>query len=644
MITVTGFTAVRYGRAWLNPVHNDIIWSKVTEQPLQVTIVEKGTLEAAKNDDLKCLVKATRGGQFATTIRWVIDDGTQVMADRPEDKRSGVRGDWVWPHRGEIPKNAHPGKPPTPAELKDPAIAKQFDEIKVWSDLLCELDKSGLDDQKLTQMIAVNKAESDAVGARAQVEIDDNQNNIDKDKARLTRDLAKIDLDKYIQCDMDLQKADLEGQKEQAKDKSVWSRRMTAKGYVSFSQAEADRLSLEKIEGSYRALTEFTFKREVKNLQSLLAQADLNLKSVEAQAHAKLEKSKKDLETKENVLKQETEKLRDLEEQIINCSLYAPRDGMVVYYMSEQQRSGFGSQQSTVAQGEPVREGQTLIRIPSLDHMLVNTRVHEAMVDKVKPGMKVEIRIGAFQDRVLKASVKSVATVAMQPDWRASPDVKMYQTMVSIDESVGNLKPGMSAEVRIFVDASSKPVLTVPIQAVIGGPELGEQRKIFVKGPSGTPEERGIKIGLSNEKEVEVREGLQKTDEIVLNPKVLIGDSAKTRQPGEFQKTNEAGGKAGEANGKPGAGGAGAPGGPNKVPGSQGKGRNGQTAGNRGGAGGRPQFDMSKVPPEWMKKFQDPEWKKKMESDPNFKAKEMEAMKAAGLGGGGGGGGGVRNP
>ena len=40
---------------------------------------------------------------------------------------------------------------------------------------------------------------------------------------------------------------------------------------------------------------------------------------------------------------------------------------------------------------------------------------------------------------------------------------------------------------------------------------------------------------------------------------------------------------------------------------------------------------MSKIPPEWVKKFQDPEWQKKMQSDPDFRAKEAEAMKAAGL-------------
>src|SRR5438045_4714066 len=57
---------------------------------------------------------------------------------------------------------------------------------------------------------------------------------------------------------------------------------------------------------------------------------------------------------------------------------------MVVYYVSEQSRYGSGSQQSIIAQGEPVKEGQKLMRIPDLRRMLVNTKVHEAMVSRVK--------------------------------------------------------------------------------------------------------------------------------------------------------------------------------------------------------------------------------------------------------------------
>ena len=44
---------------------------------LNVSVTEKGTLESADNRDMICKVRAGTKG-FATTINWVIDDGTRV--------------------------------------------------------------------------------------------------------------------------------------------------------------------------------------------------------------------------------------------------------------------------------------------------------------------------------------------------------------------------------------------------------------------------------------------------------------------------------------------------------------------------------------------------------------------------------------
>ncbi len=111
-----------------------------------------------------------------------------------------------------------------------------------------------------------------------------------------------------------------------------------------------------------------------------------------------------------------------------------------------------------MAQGEPVREGQKMMQIPDLSQMLVNVRVHEAMVStcttKRMPTDKstwqtAQIRVDAFPSRILHGHIKTVDTVASQQDWFAS-DVKVYKTMVSIDEPMEGLKPGMSAEVTIY--------------------------------------------------------------------------------------------------------------------------------------------------------------------------------------------------
>src|SRR5262249_20726394 len=158
-------------------------------------------------------------------------------------------------------------------------------------------------------------------------------------------------------------------------------------------------------------------------------------------------------------------------------------------------RFGGGSQQSIVAQGEPVREGQKLMQIPDLEHMLVNTKVHEALVSKVHKGQPAKVRVDAYPDRAYPASVDSVATISSQQDWM-SADVKVYTTKVAIDEIVQGLKPGMSAEVTITVGDALEQVLTVPVEAVVGSVEMGGKRRCYVLGLEG-PEPRDIVVGLS---------------------------------------------------------------------------------------------------------------------------------------------------
>src|SRR5205085_4591766 len=146
-----------------------------------------------------------------------------------------------------------------------------------------------------------------------------------------------------------------------------------------------------------------------------------------------------------------------------------------------------------------------------LTQMLVNVRVPEALVsnlhneeDPKDPAtwQKAQIRVDAFSSQVLPGHVKTIDTVASQQDWFAA-DVKVYKTMVAIDESLDGLRPGMSAEVTIYADESPTPVLVVPVQAVVGTISMGADRKCFVVGPDGQPELRDIVVGMSNERLVE---------------------------------------------------------------------------------------------------------------------------------------------
>jgi multidrug efflux pump subunit AcrA (membrane-fusion protein) len=331
---------------------------------------------------------------------------------------------------------------------------------------------------------------------------------------------------------------------------------------------------------------------------------------------------------------------------------------MVVYFKNESSRYR-SSDSGLIEQGAQVKEGQKMLRIPNLKQMQVNTKVHEAMVARIRgdvrvatgvvekyragllttldpfarlvtqndnfmtevrdkfrdkeyytaqKGQRATIRVDAKSEILLPGRVRSVAAVASASDSWVN-DVKLYPTLVLIEQELEGLRPDMTAEVTIHVDGV-KNILTVPIQSIVGGAEMGGRRSVYVKTDTGF-DERQVVLGLYNEKMVEVREGLKEGDQVVINPKVLLGENrAKTRSEGDDQgggddksegkgkrRGPEGGGKYGDgpgASGGPegaspgGAGGGGAKKKGNFDPSKKRKGGGGGGGAPRGGAGGPP--------------------------------------------------------
>jgi multidrug resistance efflux pump len=578
-------------KPFASTARTDLVTHKVKYGKLELTIVERGALESANNNDIVCRVKAkSQQSQVSTTIKWIIDDGSHVLRNRPLNT---VQSIITWDPKTStwVEKPANKDGLARVVEIKDD------DGKTVYADLLVELDDSGLFEQLKDQKIVMDKADADKIAAEETYNIQLSQNDSDIQTKKTALELSQIDLEKYQKGDFPQKLKDVDGRikvaesdLEQQRDRAAWAQRMLKKGYYTVSQADSEQsklqslqLALAKVEEEKRVLvdpeygdkkrTETDFKNKV-----LLAKDDLD-RTIK-QAHAKEVQTKTDRDTKKGIWQQGVDKYNDIVNEIKKCRLAAPQDGLVVYFTSEQTRWGIGRQQ-LVAQGESVAENQKLMQIPDLKHMFVNAKIHEALVGRVHRGQPASVRVDATGNRKLKAHVDSVANTPSQQDWFAA-DVKVYATKVAIDEEVEGLKPGMNSEVTITVADALEHVLTVPITAIIGSAELGATRKVFVMTAQG-PLEREVVVGMSNDKgDAEVRSGLTEGEEVVTNPKALVPDTVKTREAGEYAKkdTNGEGkeGKEGKGMGKGGA--------PGMSPG--GKGPGGPQAGGPGGAAGQP--------------------------------------------------------
>jgi multidrug resistance efflux pump len=252
----------------------------------------------------------------------------------------------------------------------------------------------------------------------------------------------------------------------------------------------------------------------------------LLLERLKSTARAKTALGAAERDAKKAIRDQELARLRDLEGEGAKHIVHAPHDGFVVYYVPEQSRLGGGGQ-SLVAQGEPVREGQKLLVVADLKQMAVVTRIHEAVISKVRAGQKATVRVDAFPGKVETGKVTDVATVADQASF-FSKDIKVYQVVIAIDGDNKTMKPGMSATVEVTLGEKAD-CIRIPATGIVS---LGKNSGCYVA--SGNELQlRGVKFGVADVNFVEVIDGVKEGELVLGNPRAVAARLAEMHGGGK---------------------------------------------------------------------------------------------------------------
>jgi RND family efflux transporter MFP subunit len=330
-----------------------------------------------------------------------------------------------------------------------------------------------------------------------------------------------IEIDPSALVDMLQQQKDrvLKAQADQKRAATALER-ATSENRIDVKLAEIDVRLAELALRQYKG--DDALKKETLAMQ--VERATLLLERVKLQGPAKLEKASDLLEAKKSAASAEHDRLREMEKSITNFLITAPRDGVVAYYVSSERAA---QQAPIIAQGEPVREGQKLLRISDLKQMAVSTRVDESLVRSVRAGQAAKIRVDAFPGRTLAGKVSAVAKLADHAQFLHT-GAKSYNVMVSIDGENKDLKPGMTAEVTITTGEEAN-ALRLPATAV-----LGKGKEAFCYVLAGNElQVRKVILGLQDGKFAEIRSGLQEEDRILRDPSAAIGRLNDSLRPGK---------------------------------------------------------------------------------------------------------------
>jgi len=399
------------------------------------------------------------------------------------------------------------------------SITPEGSRVKA-GDIVCELDASALNETRLQKSIEVSNAEAEMVKARQSLQIQESQNSSDIAAAEQKKEFGEQDLKKFLEGERDAQLAKarqaIDIAREEATrttDRLSWSEKLFAGGFLTTTELEGDRIAqhraqveLDQATLELDLLDRFTLPRQEAQLRATLEEAVRELERVGLQAKAHLVDFEAGVRNAEARVELVREQLARVETQIGKAKIRAPRDGMLVYRQ-------FDSDELPIQEGREVRERQTLMYIPSAEGMIAEAKVHESVLDQIKVGQPCTLTVDARRGLALEGKVSFVALLPDQGSWWSNPNTRLYRIEVAVTSADAGLRPGMSCSIEILID-ELQDALYVPVQTVF---RTGDTNVCYVPGDTGA-EARTVRIGRFNDLWVQILEGLEEGETVLLAP------------------------------------------------------------------------------------------------------------------------------
>ncbi len=481
--------------------------AEVKRGDLTVSVTEGGTLRALKSLEIKNQVEGDR-----RTIVELVDEGTEIT---PQDVADGM--------------------------------------------VLVKLDSSDLEERESQQQIRFYNSEAAYKGAVEDLAIQEKQNESDVSIAELKVKFARMELERYLGKDLAgqvlqermeftnlaederlggtakqelrnldskvlLASAGLSNQVE----KLGWTEKLNTQGYVGRNELTSDQLEKDRLEVDKQKAAEdlnlfklYTLPKDAEQRYSDYQEANRELERVQARARSALAQKEANLKSTEASYKLDKERLEKLNGNVEKCTIRAPQPGHVVYPGSS---NPWHRQQ--IREGERVWQNQEILSIPDMSTIAARVNVHETDVDKVKAGQDALISVEALPGKSFPGKVVNVSPVASAEAAWLNPDIKVYETDISLNSVPPGLTPGMSTTAEIII-ARLTSVLYIPIEAVT---THEEHRVCWVDKPGG-PELRTIQTGYFTEKFVEAKEGLQEGEVVYIDAPQELPEEETGTQP-----------------------------------------------------------------------------------------------------------------
>lgn len=168
--------------------------------------------------------------------------------------------------------------------------------------------------------------------------------------------------------------------------------------------------------------------------------------------------------------------------------------------------------------GDVVGSQNRLFTLADISTMVVRVRVSELDVVELSAGDEVEVKLDAVPGRTLSGTIRRVFPAADAAS-------RLIPVEVALSEGdAGVARPGFLARVR-FALSVREDVILVPATAVFGS--AGDEAAFVVEGERAV--RRPVKTGLSSEGRLEIVEGLELGETVVVVGGMSLRDGSQVR-------------------------------------------------------------------------------------------------------------------
>lgn len=172
--------------------------------------------------------------------------------------------------------------------------------------------------------------------------------------------------------------------------------------------------------------------------------------------------------------------------------------------------------------GDTVTTQTPLVTVSDLSQQEVRTWIPERHIGMLRTGLTADVTFEAFPGETFPARVTRIAPVV-------DPAGRTLEIVLRFTRHDSRIRPGMYASIEL-VTRERRDVITVPRSAIL---ETWQERYVYVVDSEGIARRRTVQVGLEGNTLIEITEGLELEEALVVRGQNFLAEGAPVRVIGE---------------------------------------------------------------------------------------------------------------